>query len=97
MSSYFQQRIPGDPAGEIHYRFFQVFTHAPLFHFDAIFMKFHGQLSFLGQPKMGATAHAEIEVFSAYRAGYMRKIPSQSRTYVAVWKTVVYAAAHEVF
>ena len=22
LSSYFQQQIPGDPAGEIHYRFF---------------------------------------------------------------------------
>ena len=77
MSSDFQQQIPGDPAGGIHYRFFQVFTHALLFHFDAIFMKFHGQLSFLGQTKMNAAAHAEMEGFSTYRARYMWKMPSQ--------------------
>src|SRR5713226_5338615 len=97
LSSDFQQRIPGDPAGGIHYRFFQVLTHALLFHFDAIFIKFHGHLRFLGQSKKGAAAHAKIEGFSMYRVGYTRKIPSQSCTYVAVWKTVVYAAVHEVF
>ena len=97
MSLDFPQRIPGDPAGEIHYRFFQVFTHALLFHFDAIFVKFHGQLSFPGQTKMGAAAHVEIEGFSTYRAGYMRKTPSQSRTYAAVWQTITYAAAVNVF
>ena len=60
-------------------------------------MKFHGQLRFLGQPKMGAAAHVEIEVFSAYRAGYMRKMPPYSRTYAVVLKTVAYEAAHKVF
>ena len=68
-----------------------------LFHFDAIFMKFHGQLSFLVQPKMGAMAHAKIKVFSAYRAGYTRKIPSNLCTYAVVLKTVVYEAVHKVF
>ena len=97
MSSDFQQRIPGDPAGGIHYRFFQVFTHALLFHFDAIFTKFHGQLGFLGQPKMGAATHTEIKVFFTYRAGYMWKMASNPRTYVAVLKTVMYEAAHKVF
>ena len=97
MSSYFQQRIPGDPAGRIHYRFFQVLTHALLFHFDAIFIKFHGHLSFLGQTKKGAAAHAEIEGFSMYRDRYMRKMPPYSRTYAAVLKTVTYEATHKVF
>ena len=97
MSSDFQQRIPGDPVGGIHYRFFQVFTHAHLFHFNGIFIKFHGQLSFLGQTKKGAAAHAEIKGFSMYKAGYTRKMPPKSRTYAAVWKIVAYAAAHEVF
>ena len=73
MSSDFQQRIPGDPVRGIHYRFFQVFTHALLLHFDIIFMNFHGQISFLGHPKMSATAHMEIEVFSTYRVGCMWK------------------------
>ena len=60
-------------------------------------MKFHGQLSFLGQPKMVAVAHTESEVFSAYRAGYMRKMASNPRTYTVVLKTVMYEAAHMVF
>ena len=97
MSSDFQQQIPGDPAGGIHYRFFQVLTHALLFHFDAIFVKFHGDFGFLGQSKIGAMAHEEIDGFSVYRAGYMRKMPSQSHTYIAVWQTVAYADAHKVF
>ena len=83
--------------GFIHYCFFQVLTHALLFHFDAIFIKFHGHLRFLGQSKKGAAAHTKIEGFSTYRAGYMRKIPSQSLTYTVVWKTVAHAAVHEVF
>ena len=97
LSSDFQQRIPGDPAGRIHYRFFQVFTHALLFHFDVIFMKFHGQISFLGHPKMSAMAHMEIKVFSAYRAGYTRKRASNSRTYAVVFKTIAYEAVHMIF
>ena len=84
MSSDFQQRIPGDPTRRIHYRFFQVLTHALLFHFDAIFIKFHGQLSFLGQTKKGATAHMEIEGFSVYRDGYTWKMPLNTHTYAAV-------------
>ena len=60
-------------------------------------MKFHGHLRFLGHSKKGAAAHVKIEGFSMYRARYMRKMPSQLRTYAAVWKTVAYAAAHEVF
>ena len=42
LSSDFQLQIPGDPAGGIHNRFFQVFTHALLLHFDIIFIYFHG-------------------------------------------------------
>ena len=97
MNFDFQQQIPGDPAGGIHYRFFQVFTHALLLHFDTIFMNFHGQIRFLGQPKMSAVAHMEIKVFSAYRAGYTWKMASNPRTYTAVLKTVAYEAAHMVF
>ena len=41
LSSDFQQQIPGDLAGGIHNRFFQVFTHALLLHFDIIFLDFH--------------------------------------------------------
>ena len=81
----------------IHYRFFQILTHALLFHFDAFFVKFHGVFGFLGQSKLGAAAHMEIEGFSVYRAGYTRKIPPKSCTYAAVWKTVAYEAAHKVF
>ena len=97
MSSDFQLRIPGDPTGGIHYHFFQVFTHALLFHFNAIFIKFHGQLSFLGQTKKGTVAHAEIEGFFMYRAGYTLKMPPYLRTYVTILKTVTYEAAHKVF
>ena len=92
MSSELQQRIPGDPAGGIHYHFFQVLTHALLFHFYANFVKFHGVFRILGQSKMYAMAHAEIEGFSMYRAGYTQKMPSKSRTYADIWKTIVYVA-----
>ena len=97
MSSDFQQRIPEDPAGGIHYRFFQVFTHALLLHFDTNFMNFHGQIRFLGQPKMSAAAHAKIEVFSTYRAGHTRKMPLNPRTYAIVLKIITYETAHMVF
>ena len=97
MSSDFKQRIPGDPAGRIHYRFFQVLTHALLFHFDVIFVKFHGVFGFLGQSKIGAIAHMEIEGFFAYRAGYTQKMPSNPGTYAAVLKKFVYEAMHKVF
>ena len=40
---------------------------------------------------MSATAHAGIEAFSAYRAGYTRKRDQKPRTYVVVFKT----AAHK--
>ena len=63
MSLELQQQILGDPASGIHYRFFQVLTHALLFPFDAIFVKFHGVFDFLGHSKIGATAHVEIEGF----------------------------------
>ena len=46
-SSDFQLQILGDPAGGIHNRFFQVFTHALGLHFNTIFTSFHGQMSFL--------------------------------------------------
>ena len=77
--------------------FFQVLSHALLFHFDANFVKFHGVFRFLGHSKIHTMAHAEIEGFSMYRAGYRQKNPSQSRTYAAVWKRVTYAAIDEVF
>ena len=38
-SSNFQLQIPGDPAGGIHNRFFQVVTHALLMHFNIIFVE----------------------------------------------------------
>ena len=97
LSSEVQQRIPGDPASGIHYRFFQVLTHSLLFPFDAIFVKFHGVFDFLGHSKIGATAHAKIEGFSAYRDGYTQKMPPNPRTYVVVWKTVAYAATLKIF
>ena len=96
MSSDFQQQIPGDPTGGIHHHFFQVFTHALLLHFDIIFIDFHGQMIFLGHPKMSAAAHVEIEAFSAYRDGYTWKRTSNPRTYAAVFKTVAYEAAHVI-
>ena len=43
---------------------------------------------------MSAVAHAKIKVFSAYRAGYTQKIPSNLRTYAVVLKTAAYDAAH---
>ena len=46
---------------------------------------------------MSTVAHAEIEVFSTYRARYTQKMPPKPRTYVAVLKTVAYEAAHKVF
>ena len=97
LSSELQQRIPGDPAGRIHYRFFQVLTHALLFHFDAIFVKFHGDFGFLGHSKIGTAARAKIEGFFTYRAGYTWKIPSQLCTYMVVWKIVMYVAADKAF
>ena len=97
MSSDFQQQIPGDPAGGIHYRFFQVFTHALLLHFDIIFMNFHGLIRFLGQTKMSDAAHVEIKIFSMYRAGCMKKMASNPCTYAVVFKNIAYEAAHMVF
>ena len=60
-------------------------------------MNFNGQIRFLGQTKIGATVHVEIEGFSAYRAGYMQKMPPNPRTYAAVLKTVTYEAVHKIF
>ena len=97
LSLDFQQRIPGDPAGGIHYRFFQVLTHALLFHFDANFVKFHGVFGFLSHSKIRTTIHVEIKGFSTYRVGYTQKMPSQSRTYASIWKIIVYAAVVNVF
>ena len=97
LSSDFQLQILGDPADGIHNCFFQVFTHALLLHFDIIFVDFHGQMIFLGHPKMGAVAHTEIKAFSTYRARYMRKRTSNPRTYAVVFKTVAYEAAHMIF
>ena len=84
MSSELQQQIPGDPAGGIHYRFFQVITHALLFQFHANFTIFHGQIRIVGHSKVRAMAHMEIEDFSAYRAGYTLKKASNLRTYAVV-------------
>ena len=97
LSSDFQLQILGDPAGGIHNRFFQVFTHALLLHFDIIFIDFHGQMNFLGHPKMSTVDHVEIEAFSMYRAGYTRKRTSNPRTYAVVFKTVTYEPAHMIF
>ena len=43
-SSDFQLQIPGDLADGIQNRFFQVFTHALLMHFNIIFVDFHGEM-----------------------------------------------------
>ena len=51
-----------------------------------MFVKFRHDFGFIGHSKIGAMAHAEIEGFSVYRDGYTQKVPSQSRTYVTVWK-----------
>ena len=97
MSLELQQRIPGGPAGGIHYHFSQVLTHALLFHLDANFVKFHGVFDFLGHSKISTMAHMEIKGFSMYRAGYTWKMASNLRTYVAVFKIVAYEATHMVF
>ena len=44
---------------------------------------------------MSATAHAGIEVFSAYRAGYTWKRDQKSCTYAAVFKTAAYDVAQK--
>ena len=44
---------------------------------------------------MSATAHAGIEAFSVYRAGYTWKRDWKPRTYVVVYKTAAYDAAHK--
>ena len=44
---------------------------------------------------MSAAAHAGIEDFSAYRAGYTQKRDQKPRTYTAVLKTTTYDAAHK--
>ena len=44
---------------------------------------------------MSATAHAGIEAFSTYRAGYMRKRGQKLRTYPGVLKTAAYDAVHK--
>ena len=44
---------------------------------------------------MSAAAHAGIEVFSVYRAGYTRKRDQKLRTYVVVLKTAAYDVAHK--
>ena len=44
---------------------------------------------------MSAMAHADIEVFSTYRAVYTRKRGLKPRTYATVLKTVAYDAVHK--
>ena len=43
LSSKLQTRIPGVSSGEIRHRFFQVTSHALLFHLHVNFSNFHGQ------------------------------------------------------
>ena len=45
-SSDIQLQIPGDSAGGIHNRFFQVLTHVLSLHFNRNFIIFHGQMNF---------------------------------------------------
>ena len=52
---------------------------------------------FNGQTYMSAMAHADIEVFSTYRAGYTRKRDQKLRTYMVVLKTATYDAVHKDF
>ena len=44
---------------------------------------------------MSAAAHASIETFSTYRAGYMQKRDQKPRTYAVVFKTTAYDTAHK--
>ena len=44
---------------------------------------------------MSATAHVGIEVFSAYRAGYMWKRDQKPRTYADFFKTAAYDTTHK--
>ena len=97
LSSELPTRIPGASFGKIWHHLFQVTSHVLLFHFHANFFNFHGQIWFFGQSKLVISAHMDIEDFSVYRAGYMRKNHPKLRTYMNVLQTVTYAAAHKVF
>ena len=46
---------------------------------------------------MSVAVHVEIEGFFAYRARYTWKRVAKPRTYVDVFNTVAYAAAHMIF
>ena len=46
---------------------------------------------------MSVAAHAGIEAFSAYRAGYTWKRYQKPHTYAAVLKTAAYDAVHKDF
>ena len=46
---------------------------------------------------MSSMAHAGIEVFSTYRAGYIQKRDQKPCAYMAVLKTTAYDAAHKDF
>ena len=46
---------------------------------------------------MVVSAHADIGVFFAYRAGFTRKNLPKPRTYMVVLQTVAYVVAHKVF
>ena len=90
-------QIPGDPADEIRHCFFQVTSHALLFHLHVIFFNFHCQNQFIGYYNIVSLAYVEIGYFSAYKAGYMRKNGPKSRTYMAALQTIAYVAAFNVF
>ena len=97
LRSELQTRILGPFSGEIRHHFFQVTSHALLFHLHVIFFNFHGQNRFLGHSKIVALAHAKIKDFSTYRASYTRKNGPNPRTYTAVLQTVAYVAVHMIF
>ena len=60
LSLELQTRIPGVSSGNIQHHFFQVTSHALLFHLHVKFFNFHGQNQFLGHSKIVASTHTEI-------------------------------------
>ena len=97
LSSKLQKQIQGASSNGIPPHLIQVDSHAPLFHFDAIFKNIYGLFNFLSHPNLCVSAHAEIGPFYAYRARHTQKMHQNPCTYVAILQTVAYAAMHMIF
>ena len=89
--------ISGASSSRISPHLIHVDSHALLFQFHAKFLNFHGPFYFLSHPYLCVLAHAEIRIFSAYRAGHTLKKHWNPRTYAAVLRAVTYRAANKVF